>query len=617
MLLFCRSFALLLVFAQVVPAQGISHQLPMDTLATIGPQVLRAKDFLERFELMPWPKKDAKGRLEYSKLEFLYSLVAEKLLSFEATTKDIGSDTSTQMMKYGMERLFVRDELYKREVFPRIDITPAEIQGALARYAWEMRVQLLGIATRQEGDALYKKANSSHNPDSTLAFFRDSLYTILDTITVDFGGKDFSLENEVYNMGAKKLSRPFTSDMYGLIMVRVLLKYTNPKYVNASKPDQVTAVKNILRGRQEDSLSAKTFSAFLTPQRAEADPALFKILADSVYSMMITDSAGHRSKGLYVFSSRDIELLIPKLRQYHTSPFITAKSGVMTLREVLEMLQYNRVVFPSLSKNIVEAILNNNIKTVVQNELLSREGFQRNLQQSEQVRHDVAQWMDSRRALLLTARVVDTVEVSEREVLDYYSRNATLFGAKVEVNIREILVDSVKLAQELRRRIDKGEEMSALARQYSKRKEWGDRGGESGFFPVTEHGDLGFYASNADSGQDVGPLRIKEGITIFRVLEKRQHLDSMKQNFEQVKRTAGERLLKQKRQHTLDKYIAGLAKKYGVVIYETNLHGVKTTSTSMFTWRHIGWGGVMVAVPSVNPQVQWIQEWRRPQTINP
>ncbi len=614
---FCRMFALLLFLASTLPAQNIVQQLPMDTLATIGPQVITAKDFLERFELMPWPRKDTKGRLEFAKLEFLYSLIAEKLLSFEATTKGIGSDASTQMMKYGMERLFVRDELYKREVFPKIKFTPEEIRDALAKYEWEMHVQVLGIVSKKEGDLLYKKVYSSRNPDSTLAFFRDSLFTILDTVTVDFGGNDVPLEREAYSISPKKLSHPFTSDVFGLIMVRVLLKYTNPKNANASKPDQVTAVQGILRGRQEDSLSARTFSTLLSHQRAEADPVLFKILADSLYSMMISDSAGHRSKGLYIFSSHDIELLIPKLRPYHGSAFITAKSGVMTLREVLEMLQYNRVVFPSLDRSVIEAILNNNIKTVVQNELLSLDGYQKNLQQSEQVRHDIGVWMDNRRALLLIAGVADTVEVSEREILEYYSRNATLFGAKVEVNIREILVDSVKLAQDLRKRIGNGEDMSGLARNYSKRKEWRERGGESGFFSITEHGDLGFYASSADSGQIVGPLRIKEGITIFRMLEKRQHLDSNKQNFAQVKRSVAERLLKQKRQQTLDKYIGSLAKKYGVAINEGNLHHVKTTSTSMFTWRHIGWGGVIVAVPSVNPQTEWILEWLRPQNINP
>lgn len=613
--------ALLLCVAMGVPSivlpQLLSKELPADTIATVGGQVIRASDFLERYELMPWLHKDRKALAEYSKQEFLYSLIAEKLLSFDASAQNVGQDTTSQMLKYGMERIFVRDELYKREVFPKINISSRDIQIGIEKYAWEMEAAVLRILSNEEGELLYKKVVSSRNADSTLTFFNDSLFVPLDTITVAFGGNDLPLERAAYAIGDKRISHPFQSEEYGLVMLRVLTKYTSPRYANASRPDQITAVEKILRGRQEDSLAGHFASTLLRPQRAEADPSIFKIIADSVYAILVQDSVGHKSKGLYVFSSTDIFRLIDKLQLYNKTTFITAKSGTMTVRQVLEMLQYNRVVFPSLKEGTVQAILNNNIKTVVQNELIARDGFSKNIQQSEQVRHDINVWMDNRRSRLLMQQITDTVQISDREILDYYRRNAELFGAKVNVNIREILVDSVKVAQDLRKRIDKGEDMAELARKYSKRKEWAARGGESGFFSITEHGDLGFYASSVDTGEIIGPLRIKEGITIFRLLEKRQNLDSLKQEFSQVRKAVAAKLLNERRKQVLNKFIGGLARKYGVAIYERNLRSVKTTTTSMFTWRHIGWGGVIVAVPSVSPQTEWIQEWLKPQDINP
>lgn len=601
----------------VVFPQLLSKELPVDTLATVGAQVIRASDFLERYELMPWQHKERKALTEHNKQEFLYSLIAEKLMSFEASSQNLGQDTTSQMLKYGMERMFVRDELYKREVFPRISISSRDIQNGIDKYAWEIEVAVLRVLSKEEGELLYRKVVSSRNSDSTMAFFNDSLFVPLDTITINFGGNDLPLERAAYAIGGKRISHPFQSEGYGLVMLRLMKKYTNPKYANASRPDQIAAVKKILRGRQEDSLAQHFASTLLRPQRAEADPAMFKIIADSVHTILIHDSVGHKSGGLYVFSSTDIFRLIEKLQPYNKTTFITAKSGTMTVREVLEMLQYNRVVFPSLEEGIVQAILNNNIKTVVQNELIARDGFSKNVQQSEQVRHDIGVWMDNRRSRLLMQQITDTVQVSDREILEYYRRNAELSGAKVDVNIREILVDSVKLAQDLRKRIVQGEDMAELARKYSKRKEWAARGGISGFFPITEHGDLGFYASSADTGEVIGPLRIKEGITIFRMLEKRQNLDSLKQDFNQVEKTVAAKLLNERRKLALNKYIGGLARKYGVAINERNLRGVKTTTTSMFTWRHIGWGGVIVAVPSVSPQTEWIQEWLKPKDINP
>lgn len=81
------------------------RELPVDTVATIGTQAISAADFLERFELMPWPKKDVKSRIEYTKLEFLYSLIAEKLLALEATNQNIGTDSVTVKMQSNLEQI--------------------------------------------------------------------------------------------------------------------------------------------------------------------------------------------------------------------------------------------------------------------------------------------------------------------------------------------------------------------------------------------------------------------------------------------------------------------------------------------------------------------------------
>ncbi|MEW6062271.1 MAG: hypothetical protein AB1600_10085, partial [Bacteroidota bacterium] len=158
-----------------------SNQLPHDTLATIGSHVITAKDFLERFELMPWPKKDVKSRIEFTKLEFLYSLVAEKLMAMEASAQGIGLDSVSLEMQYSLERMFVRDELYRSSVKPKITVTPAEIQNGLKKFAYELEVEVLGILSKSEGELFYKKFKQSKNKKRTLLAFKDSLYVPLDT----------------------------------------------------------------------------------------------------------------------------------------------------------------------------------------------------------------------------------------------------------------------------------------------------------------------------------------------------------------------------------------------------------------------------------------------------
>ena len=54
---------------------------PPNVLAKAGDLFVTEKEFLQRFELLPALQRSRKSRLEESKLELLYSLIAEKLLA--------------------------------------------------------------------------------------------------------------------------------------------------------------------------------------------------------------------------------------------------------------------------------------------------------------------------------------------------------------------------------------------------------------------------------------------------------------------------------------------------------------------------------------------------------
>lgn len=594
-----------------------SKELPADTLATVGTTVISAKDFLERFELMPWPRKEQKARIEFTKLEFLYSLIAEKLMAMEASTQNIGTDSATMSMQYNLERMFVRDELYKREVLPKIEISGNELQIGMSRFAYELELEVLGILSEKEGELFYKKFKQSKNKKTALKLFKDSLYVPIDTITVNFGINDLVIEQAAYSIDKDSLSKPLESHLYGWIMLRLLKKYSNDQYVKLSKPDQLHKARQIISRRKEDSLAVKTFSSVTAPQRAEADPDLFYMLADTIYSILKSDSSLYRNKNVYYLPANVFDTLAVKFSMYLHKAFVTIDSGrPMTLEQVLLGLSNNYVVFPFVRQEYVRWVLNNNIKTVIQNELLSREGFRENLQQSENVRHDVAAWMDNRRSGLLLRRILDTVRVSEEEIEQEYQKDPTIYGATVLVKLREILVDSIGLAKELRERINRGEDFGKLARQYSKRKEWAKYGGESDFIDVSQWGMLGLFASSAKIGEVAGPWKIQDGLTIFTVLERKILDDSLRADFSETRQKIHQRILQQKRQKTLDHYIGTLAKKFNVTLNESNLRNVKTTTTSMMTWRHIGFGGRIVAVPSVVRQAEWVYEWLKQEQLN-
>jgi parvulin-like peptidyl-prolyl isomerase len=603
------------VMSCAAAAQPRPDVLP-DTLATYGSHVITAQDFLERFELMPWPLKDNKGRIELTKQEFLRSLVAEKVLALEAQRLGYGEDSTTAELQYSLQRMFTRDEVYKRDVQEKVHVTPAEIREGLRKYAWQLNVIVYGLVSKKEGELLLRKMAASRNKEKTFETFRDSLYTPLDTVTISLGDTEPLVENTAFALKVGALSRPILADGTHWMMLKLVDKVTNPKYEKQSIPDQINAVRTIIGKRHEDSLATRTFGQLLGPQRAEADPAIFRELADSILFIMKSDTANHYAKHLFMFTSQDCERLERTFGALAGRIFVSMGSGDLTLGMVINGLKYNQVVFPSLKPSIVQAIVNNNIRTVIQNELLAREGVKRNYQQSENVRHDLAVWMDNRKGKLLMNAVADTVTVSDASVETYYTHFASSFGATVEVKVQEILVDSIADALALRKRIDAGESFAALASKYTKRTEWAARGGVSDYFTTTKYPALGGYAESADSGKVVGPLRIPEGLTIFMLLDRRINEDSIKNTLAQVKLNIRKKLLDEKKKQTLNKYIGGLAAKYNVSMNTERLKRVGTTTTSMVTWRTIGFGGRIMAVPMVSLQSDWVREMQPAKHIN-
>ena len=150
--------------------------------------------------------------------------------------------------------------------------------------------------------------------------------------------------------------------------------------------------------------------------------------------------------------------------------------------------------------------------------------------------------------------------------------------------------------------------MSDLARRISKRSEWARRGGESGYFRVSEHPELGFLALEQDSGKLAGPIRLTEGYSLFTVLGKRMKSSDTIPSFAALKNTVRGVIAAQKGQQILNHYIASLARKYPVKMHYENLKNVEITPTNMFTTRYLGFGGVMLAVPMIVPQWQWVKE---------
>ena len=165
-------FNLLLLGLLFIASQVIS-QNNNDVLVKIGDKVITVSEFKYRYEFTPQIERryNDEGK---SKQELLYTLIAENLFAIEAEEK--GFDTLAAMNKsyIPLEKMFVRDALYKKEIADKVEFDTKLYNEGLERANYKLFVDY--IYSKNEG--LLRAAHLFlSNKDNF-----DSLVTLLKTV---------------------------------------------------------------------------------------------------------------------------------------------------------------------------------------------------------------------------------------------------------------------------------------------------------------------------------------------------------------------------------------------------------------------------------------------------
>ncbi len=598
-------------------AQKTAPPLPMDTLARVGSSVITGRDLIERIELMPWEGKENPAQHDSSKIKALNSLVAERLLAMEGKHLNIGSDHQTELKIRNMEKMFVRDELFKREVKQKVSVSEHEIRIGLAKFAWQLHIAAIAVKSRTDGDSLVRMLNKNIPLAKIITVIRPTFITAVETVQVNFGGLDTLFENEVYAIGKKKFSKPFISSTYGWTVALIIDRGTNPVYEKMNSADRRIRVDETVRLRKENIVARRFFAAILSPQKAKTDSVLFFALAKQLRAIIIQDSTRHLNKGIFGVTSDDVDHLMIVFNSDLQKAFVELNDRPLSFGEAIEAMRNLRLGFPSLDENSFIRALNYHLRIIIESELMSREGYRQNLQYSESVQRDVHSWSNYWISRYLQWRVNDSVTVSNDELLEGLRASLSGIGNAYEVNVQEVLCDSLTTAMHVWDEYSRGTTLSDLAKIYSQRSEWKERGGVSNFFPLSKNPEITLRAFLADTGTIIGPIKTKEGYSLFKVLGKRsigaEHMPPIDSIHINIKNN----LLGKKRERSMSAYVASLAKNYSIDIRHKKLMAISIQPANMYTRRMIGFGGVITATPILYPNWQWMNEFRNAENLIP
>ncbi len=600
----------LVVFVLIITTNIFAQD---SVIAKVGPLKITKEEFTERYELVPQlSKPDGQTSNKYN---LLYSLIAEKLWALEAEHENLDTALVMQTAYKSIEKMFVRDALYKIEIANKVKITDKEIFNDFKKYFSDLSVSgLIELDSASIYDD-YNQLNSGIAFDSLVKIYNK----VVDTTLIKYGEMDENNENLFYGLKVNDYTAPVNT---GNSWATFKLNDIKTKSYNSDDISVAAQkVKKVIGERKTEKVYDNYLNKFLEDMHVETDGDIFWRISD-----LLTNELSNRKLEEAIPDSQNVSLKDEDILKIESElgkeilkkPFIKFKKNPITTEVFLKQFLFDGFYLKKVDEKIVSGKLNTRVKTFIESELLAREGYRRGLQNLPEVRSQLDMWRLNYLAKLFKQKLIDSVKVTNDEAYQYYlTKNESKMENPPEVNILEILTDSLDVAEKVLDEIKDGMDFRRLASMHTKRKWTKDNGGEFGFFPSTMYGEIGSTAAKMKIGEVYGPLKVKEGYSIIKLIGKKDPEKNNIAPFDSVKNEMKKEALYQKLSKYIIDYTAKLANKYNVKIDKTMFDKLQLKDLKTYAFRYMGFGGRITAVPPTINFTEWVPLWENGQKVNP
>ncbi|GIK21872.1 MAG: hypothetical protein PHY57_10535 [Ignavibacterium sp.] len=572
-------------------------------LAGIGDKVITEQEFKVRYELTPQLFRENKKIVKELKFEFLYSLIAEKL--FSKYGDEIRLDTSAavkESLDY-FEEMFVRDALYKKVIRGK---AKSKADSLLTFYlANANNVQMIYIYSED-----LKEINNIYNLIKLGVSF-DSLFAELktdknDTLVVSVGELNKSVEDQLFPLPDGSVSNPIRMQD-GWYIFKILRRYNPVLYKSKGWENDYKNSEKIAIERAESELYNIYIKDLLSDKKMYINSKLLRIVASEIYSVLNNRYSEEKSSPPYSLSIFDIPDIKKKLGSETLN--LTIVDLVTKKYSVDNFISFLKFDILSVDKIINSYILNalsNKLRKFAEYKMLADEGFRLGLQNSDDVKKQIQMWKDNYYMQLITSSFIDSADVTDQELQSYLQSSSKNIKTK-KVNIIQIFSENLETIEKILTEIESGKDFREIAEYYSSLYPVTQDKIESGYFSVNENGEIGRIADKMKLNEIYGPVPVDNRFLIFKLIDIKE--DSVK-----ISLNANEELRRElgyKKQHkSFNNFISNLAVKYNLKIFPDVLNNIQVLSLQSIAYNYLGFGGRILAVPLLNMNMEWVQEWK-------
>ncbi len=605
---------ILLLFPSVLVLGQINFKDPV--VAKVGSINITESEFLQRYELNPLFRKSQKKISQSLKLEFLYSLIAEKIYAQYAKEKMLDTTDALIIANKEIEKIFVRDALYRKEISSKIFIDPKEVQASVKLNQSQYQIRFITSLDSLEIFNLFKLLKSGF-PFDSLITHRPEYKEQKEVMSIGFGELQPLIEKEVFKLNNGQFTYPIP-ELDGWYIFYVYNKTISPLPSGKQYQEIINNVTKIIKERKNDELYKQFYVSFFKNKKVDVDAQLFKKLVSQLSKLLKQNSLQKvtSENSIITLDVGNIHKFELENKNSIDSVFIKIPESGISLKYFLRALIFHGFQTQKVDSVSIANLLNKKIRVFIEHELLYKEGIKQKLNLQPDVIQSIAMWKDYYLSQSVKSAIVESATVTDSLLLNYYNQLYKTGKYPAMINLVEILTESFDESLKMLNRIKKGEDIQDLAKKYSLRQSVKNNNGQTGFFPVYLNPEISKIAVNLKVNDIYGPVKVKEGYSLFKLIGKKEEvkiapLKSFEEEKDRLKRMlASEQVNKQ-----INNLTAKLADQYTVTINGKALQQVEVTNLNSFSIRLLGFGGKISAVPIIKPDVEWVDQWLKKKNL--
>ncbi|MBU2446270.1 MAG: peptidyl-prolyl cis-trans isomerase [Bacteroidetes bacterium] len=596
----------------------VSNSLAQTTesiLATFGSEKISSNEIKFRYELMPHLSK-RQFNPEEAKLDFLYSLISEKMWARKAKELGLEARDDIRSSNSYIEKLLVRDALFKEVIAKRINISEEDIQKGINYSGTTLTVNIISSIDLAEIHKVYSlllkglPLESASESNSYKIQFADSVeltYGMLEEET---------LEDTVFALALNQFSKPIKNKRGWFIFYPVNKVYS---IVSNKDSDKIRAnVIRSLRERRTKRIGESYLKNFFDGKNISINESMFQNFTERTHNLLRKKQLQENlseNDTLYLNAGNVNSLLESYSEEELSTIIVQADECEITLNDFVYYLIFEGFRTKGSKIDLIAKNLKLKLHQFIEHEILACEGYKKGLQNNPELKNELDIWSNSHLAQALRNSFHDSVSVSDEDVHNYYLRLQDKIEQVTYVNVAKIVTDSLELVEKLFIDLNAGKKFEELIHYYNKIKE--DSVSENEYLPVTSFGELSNVVENLKIGKVSGPFKTNEGFLIIKLIDKKEKTQKYDKPFKEVSSELKNILRYLKLKVLYDNYTVQLAEEYNLKIDNQALLKLNLSSIPMFTYRYIGFGGRISASSFVTPWYEWFEIFRKKKELAP